>query len=70
MTEAEQKFLNKVEDTLLNHTGDTETVKYLIDDMRAEKETVGGNLVAICWAVLVDSGFYGAANEVQSWSVE
>tara|TARA_R100000654_G_scaffold2744_4_gene9996 strand:+ start:423 stop:635 length:213 start_codon:yes stop_codon:yes gene_type:complete len=70
MTEAEQKFLNKVEDTLLNHTGDTETVKYLIDDMRAEKETVGGSLVAICWAVLVDSGFYGAANEVQSWSVE
>ena len=70
MTEAEEKFLAKVEDTLWSHTGDTETVKYLIDDMRAEKETIGGSLVAICWAVLVDSGFYGAANEVQSWSVK
>lgn len=70
MTEAEQKFLDKVEDTLWSHTGDYESVKYLIDDMRSEKENIGGNLVAICWAVLVDRGFYGAAREIQSWSVE
>tara|TARA_R100000234_G_C4959321_1_gene161051 strand:- start:367 stop:579 length:213 start_codon:yes stop_codon:yes gene_type:complete len=70
MTEAEQRFLAKVDAALLKEGVDPTWVAFLIDDMRAEKETVGGNLVAICWAVLVDSGFYKVAAELQSWSVE
>lgn len=70
MTEQEKSFLAKVEETLWDHTGDTETAKYLIDDMRAEKENIGGDLRSICWAVLVNSGFYGLAQKIQTWSVE
>jgi hypothetical protein len=70
MTEQEKSFLAKVEDTLWSHTGDTETVEYIMQEIRTEKEMVGGNLLAICWAVLVNSGFYGVAQKIQTWSVE
>ena len=70
MTEQEKSFLAKVEETLNSHAGNDETVEYIMQEIRTEKEIVGGNLLAICWAVLVNSGFYGAANKIQAWSVE
>ena len=69
MTDREQNFLDKVEKSLKNNGVDPETARLILEDITEEKDRVGGNLLAICWAVLVDSGFYGTANEIQTWSV-
>lgn len=70
MTEQEQAFLDKVEAALKENGTDPETARLIVEDIKEEKEMVGGNLLAICWAVLVESGFYGTANKIQTWSVE
>jgi hypothetical protein len=70
MTEAEKRFLDRIRRSLLESGTDNETVNYLVQDMQKEKEVIGGNLLAICWAVLIESGFYRLAQEIQTWRVE
>tara|TARA_R100000664_G_C2711591_1_gene108165 strand:+ start:620 stop:820 length:201 start_codon:yes stop_codon:yes gene_type:complete len=63
MSQDIQDFITGLREKMAEEKVDSDVQESLIDEILTEYEMVPGNIREIAWAVLVNAGFLGLANE-------